>query len=172
MRFTRIIFALAISVTACAAPQYDDQTDKLISQLQTDLDTQIVTLITLDHKIAALSGKTDAVSRKALAAARTAAEYEANAAFYDRLDVELAGLRTRVDAEPSLATPALDGALKNLRDNLLAAAGSMQATHQKVNILSEPYLVGVRTLVDAQIGALLTRELGLRNSTSAFGASK
>jgi hypothetical protein len=164
---TRAALAILLILSACAAPQYDDQTDKLISQLQTDVDTEIVTLITLDHKIAALSAHSDAASRKALAEAKTKASYDANTSFYDKIDVDLTGLQTRVDAAPSLATPSLDKSIQNLHDNLLGATGSMQATHEQVDILSEAYLRTVRPLVDAQIGALLTRELGLKGGASS-----
>jgi hypothetical protein len=168
----RSTIPVLLLAAACAAPQYDDQTDKLISELQTDVDTEIVSLITLDHKISSLSGKSDAASQRALADAKAKAGYDANTGFYDKVDVDLTSLQTRVDAEPSAATPHLDTAIKDLRDNLLAADGSMQATHQKVGILSEAYLRNVKMLVDAQIGALLTRELGLKSgssSTSSIG---
>ena len=165
-RYTLPALLLALILSACTPPpQYDEQTDKLISQLQTDVDSEIVTLITLDHKIAALSRQTDPASQQALAAAKTAAGYDANTPFYDKVDVNLTALQTRVDAEPTLATPYLDRGIKDLRDNLLAAEGSMQATHQKLNILSEPYLRTVRQIVDAQISALLTREIGLKTPT-------
>jgi hypothetical protein len=162
------IVLMTVAAGCVTAPQYDDQTDKQISQLQTDIDTQIVTLITLDHKIQALTGKTDATSQKALADATSRASYDANTAFYDKVDVDLTTLQTRVDSEPSAATPHLDSSLKNLHDNLLTADGSMQLTHQKVTVLSATYLQSAQVIVDAQIGALLTRELGLKNA----GASK
>jgi len=161
-RCAEIVVPVLLLVAACTAPQYDDQTDKLISQLQTDVDTQIASLITLDRKIASLSGKTDAPSQKALAEAKVKAGYDANTSFYDKVDVDLTSLQTRVDAEPSAATPFLDKAIQDLRENLLAVEGSMQATHQKVGILSAAYLRNVKTLVDPQMSALLTRELGLK----------
>ena len=43
----------------------------------------------------------------------------------------------------------------------------MQATHQKLGILSETYLRNVRTLVNAQFSASLTRELGLKTGSSS-----
>lgn len=135
--WNRIGASVILFIAACAAPQYDDQTDKLISQLQTDVNTEIVSLITLDHKISNLAGKTDAASQKALAAAKSKAEYDANTTFYDKVDVDLTSLQTRVDAEPSAATPHLDKAIQDLRDNLLAGNGSMQALHQKLGILPE-----------------------------------
>jgi hypothetical protein len=163
--------ALLGIVTACSAPQYDDQTDKLISQLQTDVDTQLVSLITLDHKIASLANQTDAASKKSLTDATTKAGYDANTGFYDKIDVDLTSLQTRVDAEPSPATPSMDRSLKDLHDNLLEAPGSLQVTHQGLGILSEGYLRSVRTLIDTQIGALLTRELGLKNGAAPGGAA-
>ena len=170
-RRSRITISVLLLVAACTAPQYDDQTDKLISQLQTDVDTGIVSLITLDRKIRSLSGKTDAASQKALADARTKAGYDANTSFYEKVDVDLTSLQTRVDAEPSAATPHLDAAIKDLRDNLLAEEGSIQATHQKVGVLSEAYLRNAKTIVDAQIGILLTRELGLKTGSSGASSS-
>jgi len=161
-----IAVAITLVVVGCAGPQYDSQTDKLISQLQTDIDTGIVSLITLDHKIELLSGQSDPASRRALADAKAKASYDANTGFYDKVDVDLTGLQTRVDAQPSLATPHLDNSIAALRANLLSADGSMQATHQKVQILSVPYLTAVRQIVDAQVGALLTRELGLKGGGS------
>lgn len=158
-------FLLISALVACAAPQYDDQTDKLISQLQTDVDTQIVTLISLDHKIADLSQRSDPASQKALAESRTKASYDANTGFYDKIDVDLTSLKTRVDSEPSLATPDLDRSIEFLRENLLAAPGSLQQTHEQQNILSEPYLRSVEQIVNAQTGALLTREIGLKSGS-------
>jgi hypothetical protein len=162
---------LTVAAGCVTPPQYDDQTDKLISQLQTDIDTEIVTLITLDHKIQTLTGKTDATSKKALADATTKASYDTNTAFYDKLDVDLTTLQTRVDSEPGAATRYLDASIKNLHDNLLTVDGSMQATHQKVDVLSAAYLQSVQVIVDAQIGALLTRELGLKNAGSSKPAT-
>ena len=155
-------FLLIAALAACVAPQYDDQTDKLISQLQTDVDTELVTLISLDHKIAALSQHSDPASQKALAAARSKAGYDANTGFYDKIDVDLTSLQTRVDSEPSPATPDLDRSILLLRQNLLSGPGSLQQTHEAQNILSEPYLRSVEQIVNAQMGALLTREIGLK----------
>lgn len=165
-RTRAIATALTLVIAACTAPQYDLQTDKLISQLQNDVDTKITTLITLDHKIERFSQQTGPAARKALASAKTDAGYEANTDFYDKVDVDLTALQTRIDAEPSTATPFLDNAIKDLRANLLTGNGSMEATHQKVDVLSEPYLQTTRDIIDAQIGALLTRELGLKHGAS------
>jgi hypothetical protein len=84
---------------------------------------------------------------------------------------------TRVDAEPGLATPSLDGAIQKIRVNMLTpdtlAPGqkdlSLQTTHRNLNILSAPYLRGVQEAVDLQTGTLLSRELGLKSGGSATG---
>jgi hypothetical protein len=163
---------LMVAVTGCVSlPQYDDQTDKLISHLQTDVDKQIIALITLDHKIDSLSSKTDAASQKALADLKIKAGYDANTSFYENVDVDLISLQTRVDAEKSPATSYLDISIKDLRETLLGDEGSMQATHKEVDILSVTFLRNTQKLVDAQIGALLTRELGLKYGAATSGSS-
>ena len=48
----------------------------------------------------------------------------------------------------------------------------MQATHQKVGILSEVYLSDVQKLLDVKIGALLTRELGLKTGLSGASSNR
>jgi len=152
-------------------PAYDDQTDTLITQLQVDVDTEIVTLISLDHKISSLSQKTDDESLKALADAKTKSGYDANGTFYDKVDVDLIGLKIRVDAQPNSVTHHLDVSLKDLRDNLLGSDASMRLLHQSDGILSEDKLGFFQKLVDAQIGALLAYELQLKNGSSSSGGS-
>jgi hypothetical protein len=167
-----MLVLIAMASASCTAPQYDDQTDKLITQLQSDVDTQFVMLISFDHQIAMLSGKTDAASQKALSNVRAMAGYDSNVPFYNKVDVDLLSLRLRVDAEPSAATPMLDDAIKNLRDNLLTVDGSVQATHQTLaqqnppGVMSALYLRDAQAIVDVQIGKLLTRELGLKTGSS------
>jgi hypothetical protein len=170
-----IRYALAamfsLAMFGCSAPKYDDQTDKQITQLQTDVDTRIISLSSLDDRISSLSKSTDATSKKALSAARTTAGYDANTDFYDKVDVDLITLRTRVDAEPSLATSSLDAAIDQLHDNLLGDSGSMRSMHVRDGIIPKSNLKTIQQLVDAQIGALLTRELGLKSGGTAATSS-
>ena len=168
----------------CSAPQYDDQTDKLISALQADVDTQFVTLISLARKIDrlnrqidALKGQTDAASQAALAAAQRTlagatmkAGYDANADAYDKLAVDLISLQMRVDAEPDASTPDLDKALQNLRANLVGEGG-LQASHQRDGVLTLVYLQSAQRLIDVQLQALLTRELVLKNGSSGSSSA-
>jgi hypothetical protein len=165
-RFT-IVALVEMTALSCTAPQYDDQTDKQITQLQTDIDTEIVSLISLDDRISDLSNNSDQSDRRALSDAKTKAGYAANTDFYNKIDVELITLRTRVDAEPSLATPNLDRAIEALHDNLLGESGSMRSIHKRDGIIPEAQLLIIQKTVDAQVGALLTRELGLKTGTSA-----
>lgn len=167
---TTLSLVLLTFVGGCVTPQYDDQTDKQITQLQTDADTLFVTLISLDRQIARLSKLTDPGSQKSLAEAKKKAGYQASTASYEKLEVTFIGLQTRIDAEPTPATPYLRESIKKLHDNLLEAPGSVELTHQAQDVLGEAYLRQVQAFVDAQISALLTRELGLKKG-SASGSS-
>ena len=37
----RLVLAIGLVLVACSAPPYDEQTDRLISSLQSDVDSQI-----------------------------------------------------------------------------------------------------------------------------------
>jgi len=170
------------AVAGCSAPQYDEQTDKLVTTLQADTDTQFVTLISLaqridrlNRQIAALNGQTDAASRKTLATlqqslsdATTKAGYDANAGAYDKLAVDIISLQMRVAAEPNDSTPDMMKAIVNLRANLIGDGG-LQATHQSAGILTTIYLQSAQQLIDVQLQALLTRDLVLKNGSSLLG---
>jgi len=164
----RLVLAIGLVLVACSAPPYDEQTDRLISSLQSDVDSQIVTLLSIDRKIAELAGANTDPARKALAEARARAGYEGNAAFYDKLDSQLTSLRLRIDALPNEATPNLDRSIDDLRANLLGGEGSLRSLHQQQGILSEAYLRTIRRQLNAQFQALLAYELVLK-SGSAIG---
>ena len=99
--------------------------------------------------------------------AKTKASYRSASAFYQKIDVDLITLKTRIDAEPTAATPHLDSAWQQLHDNLLAPADSMKAIHKRDDIIPASELRTMQQLVDAQAGALLTRELSLKNAKPA-----
>jgi hypothetical protein len=163
----RAALIVGLAVAACSAPPYDEQIDRLISALQSDVDGQIVTLISLDHKIAEFSTATIDASRRALGDARGKASYDANAAFYDKIDSQITSLRLRIDALPNEATPNLDRSLDELRANLLSDQGSLRSVHQQQGILGEAYLLNERKLLNAQFQALLTYELVLKTGAPA-----
>jgi hypothetical protein len=162
----RLVLAVGIVLGACSAPPYDEQTDRLISALQYDVDSHIVTLLSLDRKIAELSRANDDLARKALADARARAGYEANAPFYDKIDSQLTSLRLRVDALPNEATPNIDRSIDELRANLLTGEGSLRSVHQQRGVLSEAYLRNERNILNAQFQALLTYELVLKSGAT------
>jgi hypothetical protein len=151
---TTIRAALCLAVAACSAPPYDEQTDRLISTVQSDVDSEIVMLISLDRKIAELSGATGEAARKALAEARAKAGYEANAEVYDKLDSQLTSLRLRVDALPNEATPNIDHSIDELRASLLSDEGSLRSIHKKRGVLSEAFLLEERRLLNSQLKGL------------------
>jgi hypothetical protein len=168
------LFAITLlGLGGCAAPQYDAQTDKLISTLQSDVDTQLVSLISLDHKIAGLKGSSDSTSQKALAEATTKAGYDANSGFYDKIDVELTSLALRVDAAPNDSTARIDVAIKALRDNLLGRdiKGSLQNVHLASGVLDESYLTSEQGILNTQFQALLTYELVLKNGSDGAAST-
>ena len=167
MKRRALICSVLILAGCVTAPQYDDQTDKLISQLQTDVDTEFVSLKSLNDQIKDYSGQTDAASQKSLADAKTKASYSSADAFYQKADVDLISLKTRIDAEPNLSTSKLDEAWQLLNDNLIGSTDSMQSIHKRDTIISNTELTEIQALVDAQIGALLTRELNLKGSQSS-----
>ena len=166
-KFRRVLLVVGIAVAACTAPAYDEQTDKLISNLQSDVDAEIVRLISLSHKIVDLTRRTDAASRQALADARAKSAFAASADFYDKVDAQLTSLRLRVDAAPNDATDRIDHSLDELRANLLSGEGSLHDVHQQQDILSERYLINERKILNAQFQALLTYELVLKTGATA-----
>jgi len=150
---------LAAFVVACTPPPYDDQTDKAISTLQSDVDTEIVSLLSFAHTASAGgSGASDA---------KTKGGYQANKTFYQKVDVELMSIKLRVDAAPSVSTSQMDKALEALRQNILSGPGSLQSVHQQEDLPGEAYFTTERTILAQQFQALLTYELLLKNGSAS-----
>jgi len=158
------VLAAPLVLSACAAPQYDAQTDQAITTLQTDTDGLIIHLVSLNQEISNLQGKTDKTSLSQLSGDRAAASYSANIATYNKLHVDFLTLRTRVDAEPNKATPHLDNALEDINQNLFGKR-SLQSQHQEDAFLSTTYLQAQQGLLDAQFAALLKYELVLKTGS-------
>jgi hypothetical protein len=161
-RIRWVILALGFGLGACSAPPYDEQTDRLISTLQYDVDSQLVTLLSLDRQIAESSTASSDAGRKALVEAKARAGYEANAPFYDKLDSQLTSLRLRIDALPNEGTSDLDRSIDELRANLLSGEGSLRSVHQQRGVLSQAYLQNERRILNTQFQALLSYELVLK----------
>jgi len=167
-QFYRLVLAVGLVLVACSAPPYDEQTDRLISELQYDVDSQIVMLLSLDREIARLSTRTDDVSRKALAEARANAAYEANIGFYNKVDTELNSIRLRVASAPNEATQSIARSLDALEQNLLSTKGSLRSEHELRGILSETYLRIERSVLNQQFQALLAYQQVLKAGTTVF----
>src|SRR5690242_11594248 len=86
-----VVSVLIIGGTSfgCAAPQYDDQTDKAISTLQSDIDTQFVSLTSLGKKIESLKRRSDPASVKSREDAQTKASFDSQSSAYDKIQVDL-----------------------------------------------------------------------------------
>lgn len=171
-------------LTSCAAPQYDDQADRLISQLQTDMTTEFATLITLDEKIAEASVAQDKASQAALAKAQTAAGYDANTDAYNKIAIDLVLLKTRIANEPNWGTGNVSDALGLLTQQLTGPIGatapagsctgpnpnsSMRSVHKACGTLSTPYLVEKYNIVSDELNLLVLYDLTIKNGQSPSG---
>lgn len=160
-----MVFAALLILGGCATP-YDSKIDDLVGGLQTNVDTEIVKLIALDHKIAALKQKSDPDAQAALREAEKKAGYDANSEFYDQVDVTLTSLSLRIDALQGRSIDSIKPALSKLRANLLEEEGSLQRVHMQQGILSEAYLRNERMILNAQFGAILTYQAVLKKGQS------
>ncbi|MBV9749119.1 MAG: hypothetical protein JO157_09910 [Acetobacteraceae bacterium] len=169
---------MAVLLAGCVAP-YDEQTDEAISALQQETDAEIVRLITLDHKIGALSAQdvsnqatltavctTVPPGNAALADACGKASYDQNTDFYDKFDTDLTSLKLRLDAAPDASTPSLDNLLTQLRNIVLSPQGGLKSLHAKRVVLNESALTSTRAPLNALFQTLLRYELNLKNGKS------
>lgn len=176
---------LITGVAACTAPQYDDQTDKFITQLQTDVTTEFTTLITQDEKIAELSGAKDKASRAALAKAQTAASYDANTDAYNKIAVDLVLLKTRIANEPNWGTGNVSAALDLFSQELTGPIGatvparscdrpnsnsSMRLVHKACGRLSITYLLEKYNFVSDQLNSFVLYDMTIKNGQSPSGS--
>ncbi len=157
---------LAAALPGCTPPQYDDQTDKLITTLQTDTDSFLIGLISADDQIKLYTGRADATSIAALATAQKSASYAASIAAYNKLRVDDLSLQLRIDAEPNAATADLDQALAAIQANLFGPDG-LEAEHQTETIMGETYIALQQKTLDTQFAALLSYELALKSGKPA-----
>jgi len=159
-------FAASLFCVGCAAPQYDDQVDKAISTLQSDIDTELVVLSSLGRRIQYLRDKTDASSLKALAEAQAKASFDANSASYDKIRVDLTTVQIRVSASPSPATAQVNQALVSLNANLFMDPKSLVEVHRQQGVLGADYVMLQENILDQQLIALLRYVLVLKTGGS------
>src|SRR5690348_17298358 len=139
---------LVLLVPACAAPLYDEQTDREITALQREVDGRLTAWITL-----ARSHDQTPVDKLS---------YRQNSEFYDQVDTDLTVLRTRMlaSADPSAAK------LVPVFDNLAASIGDLRKAHEAQDRLGAAALVATRNQLNAQFSTLLTYELALDKGTA------
>jgi hypothetical protein len=155
------LFAACIAIislsSGCAAPPYDEQTDKLISTLQSDVDGEIFKLLSAIELIKASSDEKLVNEQKKLAS------YPENVGAYNKIRVDFVSLRLRVNASSSdLSKPQIDQALQALNDNLFGK-GSLEDVHKEENVPTSEFLLNQQNIIHQQISALLTYELILKN---------
>lgn len=145
-------FALALTVSILAAcvtaPQYDATTDSDISNLQKEVDTQLVQWI-IDDRM----GDADSIKK---------ATYAGNIPFYAKIDTDLTALELRMEAVPDKSSEKLPEFFASLRTQL----ANLQSAHQKDGHLVEVVLVVTRNQLNAQFAVLLTYELSLKGVSS------
>jgi hypothetical protein len=171
---------------SCTAPQYDDQVDKLITQLQTDVTSEFTTLITQDEKIGDLAGATDKASQAALAKAQAAAGYEANTDAYNKIAIDLVLLKTRISNEPNWGTGHVADALDLLMQQLSGPIGatapagtcgggnpasSMRSVHKACGTLSIDYLVEKYGIISGELNLLVLYDVTIKNGQATGAGS-
>lgn len=152
-------------LVSCSPPKYDAQTDKLITTLQTDTDTLLINLISLDNQIHFLRNHANKSSNNARLSDMEKSSYRANISSYNKINVDYVTLRTRIDATQNKSTPHLDRALDQIYANLFGKE-SLETQHQKNERLERPYLESEKAFLDSQFAALLTYELVLKDGVS------
>jgi hypothetical protein len=142
------LLLLVLASCASTPPQYDATTDADISNLQKEVDSQLVQWITYD--------------RIKDAASLEKGSYQANVAFYAKVDSDLSALELRMEAVPDESTKKLPQFFSNLQQQFM----NLQNAHQAEKNLKEVVLVPIRNQMNAQFAVLLTYELSLRGVSS------
>ncbi len=152
--FAAIMVLGAALISSCAtAPQYDSTTDSDISNLQKEIDSQLVQWIAC-----ARIGNSDAIKKSS---------YQENVDFYSKVDTDLTALELRIEAVPDKSTAKLPAFFGSLRTQLK----NLQDTHEKKHNLPEVVLVPIRNQLNAQFAVLLTYELSLKGVGSPSTAT-
>ena len=151
--YLALALAFAALASCASAPQYDATTDSDISNLQKEIDTQLVQWM-VDDRV----GDADALKK---------ASYASSTQIYAKVDTDLTALELRMEAIPDASTVKLPDFFTNLRTQLT----NLQNAHQKDGHLPEVVLVAIRNQLNAQFAVLLTYELSLKGVTSPSKSS-
>jgi hypothetical protein len=149
LRHLVLIVSLVLLDAGCAAPLYDEQTDKEITALQREIDSRLVALITLSRS----HDKNSAEK----------ASYAQNSDFYDKVESDLTILRTRMLASADRSA----AKLAPVFDNLAASIADLRKVHEMQGRLGAVALVATRNQLNAQFSILLTYELSLKSGAGA-----
>ena len=151
---------IAVVTWLCAscggAPQYDDTANMQLTNLQKEVDSQIVRFISDDRQH-------DPASLKD-------ANYSQNIKWYNNVDTDSTALELRMEAivDPSTAN------LPEIFNNLHAQMMNIENLHRKEGNLPAVVWIPLRNQLNAQFAVLLTYELSLKNvnSTSSSPSTK
>jgi hypothetical protein len=142
--------ALCACLAACAsAPQYDDTANTQLTNLQKEVDSQIVRFISDARQNTAESLKD--------------ASYAQNIKWYNSVDTDTTSLELRMEAviDPSTAN------LPTFFDNLRSQMSNIQTAHQAHTNLPAVFWTVVRNQLNVQFAALITYELSLKGTSSS-----
>jgi hypothetical protein len=151
-RLMTLLFPVVLA-SCVTPPQYDDQADTQITNLQKEVDSQVVKFIS-DAR------QGDAVSLKD-------SSYLQNIKWYNQVDVDLTSLELRMESssDPSTAN------LPQFFDNLRTEFSKIQKDHQGKGNLNVVVWTVSRGQLNAQFAILLTYELSLKNVKSSSASS-
>jgi hypothetical protein len=151
-QFSLICVAMALcgSTAACvSAPQYDDTANTELTNLQKEVDSQIVQFISDARQNTADSLKDSS--------------YTQNIKWYNSVDTDTTSLELRMEAviDPSTAN------LPTIFDNLRTQMSNIQAVHQAHTNLPVIFWTPIRNQLNVQFAALMTYELSLKGTSSS-----
>ena len=148
-----ILFLSFATVSCGGPPQYDDKADTQLTDLQKEVDSQIVQLISWQHQH-------DSASLKK-------ASYAQNVDWYNKVDTDTMALELRMEAvsDPSTAN------LPQFFDNLRTQFTNIKTSHAADTNLEEEIWIVLRSQLNVQYATLITYELSLKGVSSASSSS-
>lgn len=151
-RLMALLFAIVLA--SCATPpQYDDQADTQITNLQKEIDSQIVKFISDAHQ-----GDTAALKDSS---------YLQNIKWYNQVDTDLTSLELRMESSSDPSTANFPQFFDNMRTEL----SNIQKDHQGKGNLGVAVWTVSRNQLNAQFAVLLTYEISLKNMKSTSSSS-
>ena len=172
--------ALIFGLASCAAPIYDPQTHKNISDLQQLVDSKIASLMSIDRRINSLKiqntpsapsapnvltkewpfecGGRPLSAASELDALTNEASFACNRAFYGTVNTDLNSAQMGVDSSPDFSTLKINDTFQKLRQILVEEPTSMEGVHASQGLLGVTFLQSTRTQVNSLFAILLRYE--------------